>query len=54
MVMKIFLLVFLCQLDGSGMKKVIELNLNDEERSGLANSVDAVKSLMASLEAMEY
>jgi len=44
----------LCQLDGSGMKKVIELNLNDEEKSGLANSVEAVKSLMASLETMEY
>lgn len=44
----------LCQLDGSGMKKVIELDLNEEEKSGLANSVEAVKGLMASLETMEY
>ena len=44
----------LCQLNGSGMQKVIELDLNEEEKSGLANSVESVRGLMADLEKLEY
>ena len=44
----------LCQLNGFGMHKVIELDLNEEEKSGLAHSVEAVRGLMADLEKLEY
>lgn len=44
----------LCQLGGSGLEKVIELKLNEEEKAGLENSVNAVKGLMSDLEKLEY
>lgn len=44
----------LCQLGGNGMEKVIEIELNAEEKAGLENSVKAVKGLMADLEKLEY
>jgi len=44
----------LCQLGGNGMEKVIEIELNAEEKAGLENSVEAVKGLMADLEKLEY
>jgi len=44
----------LCQLNGRGMDKVFTLKLNDEEKAGLANSVEAVKGLMADLEKLGY
>jgi len=44
----------LCQLGGNGMEKVIEIELNAEEKAGLENSVQAVKGLMADLEKLEY
>ena len=44
----------LCQLGGNGMEKVIEIELNAEEKAGLENSVNAVKGLMADLDKLEY
>jgi len=44
----------LCQLGGNGMEKVIEIELNAEEKAGLENSVNAVKGLMADLKKLEY
>ncbi len=44
----------LCQLGGNGMEKVIEISLNEEEKAGLENSVNAVKGLMSDLEKLEY
>jgi len=44
----------LCQLGGNGMEKVVEIELNAEEKAGLENSVNAVKGLMADLEKLEY
>jgi malate dehydrogenase len=39
----------LCQLGGKGMEKVFELQLNDEEKKGLENSINAVKGLVDAL-----
>ncbi len=39
----------LCQLGGKGMERVIELKLNDEEKKGLDNSINAVKGLVEAL-----
>ncbi|MCB0393620.1 MAG: malate dehydrogenase [Bdellovibrionales bacterium] len=39
----------LCQLGGNGLEKVIEIKLNDEEKAGLDNSVNAVKELVDAL-----
>ena len=44
----------LCQLGGNGLEKVIQIELNAEEKAGLENSVNAVKGLMADLEKLEY
>lgn len=44
----------LCQLGGSGLEKVVEVELNAEEKAGLEKSVNAVKGLMAALEKLEY
>lgn len=44
----------LCQLGGKGMEKVIELELNDKEKAGLQNSVEAVKELVTALGKLDY
>lgn len=49
-----FFLGVLCQLGGNGLEKVIEINLNEEEKAGLEKSASAVKGLMADLEKLEY
>jgi malate dehydrogenase len=38
-----------CKLGGSGLEKVMEIKLNDEERAGLDNSAKAVKELVEAL-----
>ncbi len=44
----------LAKLGGKGMEKVVEVKLNDEERSGLNNSIKAVQELMEALKKMNY
>ena len=44
----------LCQLNGSGLGKVIELELNAEEKAGLERSAEAVKELIAALSQLDY
>lgn len=44
----------LCQLGGNGLEKVIELDLNDEEKAGLKNSVEAVQGLVEALKKLDY
>lgn len=44
----------LCQLNGKGLQKVIEVKLNDEEKKGLDNSVAAVKELVDALQKLEF
>lgn len=44
----------LCKLGGNGMEKVIELKLNEEEKAGLKNSIDAVKGLVEALRKLDY
>lgn len=44
----------LCKLGGNGMEKVIELELNAEEKSGLDNSIAAVKELVTALDKLDY
>ncbi len=39
----------LCQLGGNGLEKVVEVKLNDEERAGLDNSIQAVEELVSAL-----
>lgn len=39
----------LCQLGGKGMEKVIEIKLNNEEKTMLDKSIDAVKELLEAL-----
>lgn len=43
-----------CRLGGNGLEKVIELELNDTEKAGLENSLNAVKELVAALKNIEY
>ncbi|MEQ1664328.1 MAG: malate dehydrogenase [Bdellovibrionales bacterium] len=43
----------LCKLGGSGMEKVIEVELNDKERAGLNNSIKAVQELVTALSKLE-
>tara|TARA_B100001248_G_scaffold262582_1_gene259633 strand:+ start:1909 stop:2850 length:942 start_codon:yes stop_codon:yes gene_type:complete len=40
----------LCQLGKNGLEKVIELELNEEEKKGLDHSIGAVKELVAALD----
>ncbi|MEZ4751400.1 MAG: malate dehydrogenase [Bdellovibrionota bacterium] len=40
----------LAQLGTNGMEKVIEIDLNEQEKAGLAESAEAVKGLIAALE----
>lgn len=44
----------LCQLNGKGLAKVIEVKLNDEERAGLDNSTKAVRELVDALRKLDY
>ena len=44
----------LCRLGGKGMEKVIELELNDEEKAGLENSKKHVEELLAALKNIDY
>lgn len=44
----------LCKLGGSGMEKVVEVKLNDEEKKGLDHSVKAVQELVAALKKIEF
>ena len=43
-----------CQLGGNGLEKVIELDLNDTEKDGLKNSINAVKGLVETLAKLDY
>lgn len=44
----------LCQLNGSGLKKVIEVELNETEKKGLDESVSHVKELVEALKKLEF
>ena len=44
----------LCQLGKNGLEKVIELNLNDEEKAGLENSRKHVEELLTALKGLDY
>lgn len=44
----------LCKLGGNGLEEVVELELNEEEKAGLNNSIEAVKGLVADLSKLEY
>ena len=44
----------LCKLNGKGLEKVIEIDLTNEEKGMLENSVNAVKELTAALEKIDY
>lgn len=44
----------LCQLNGKGLEKVIELDLDDTEKAGLENSKKAVEELVSALSQLEY
>ena len=44
----------LCRLGGRGLESVVELKLNEEETSGLLNSVKHVNELVAALRNLEY
>ncbi len=43
-----------CQLGGNGLEKVVELELNDTEKAGLENSINAVKGLVETLGKLDY
>ncbi len=43
-----------CQLGGNGLEKVIEVDLNETEKAGLQNSINAVKNLVESLSKIDY
>ncbi|NQY99652.1 MAG: malate dehydrogenase [Bdellovibrionales bacterium] len=44
----------LCKLGGNGLEKVVELELNETEKAGLENSVNAVKDLVQALSNLDY
>lgn len=44
----------LCKLTGKGMEKVIELQLNETEKAGLAKSVKSVEGLISTLKTLTY
>ena len=44
----------LCHLGKKGLQRVIELQLNDEERAGLENSKNHVKKLLTTLKTLDY
>lgn len=43
-----------CKLGGKGLVEVVEVELNETERSGLDNSINAVKDLVQALSNLEY
>jgi len=43
-----------CQLGGNGLEKVIEVKLNEKEKAGLQNSINAVTNLVESLSKIDY
>ncbi|RME14252.1 MAG: malate dehydrogenase [Bdellovibrio sp.] len=44
----------LCKLGGKGLEEVVEIELNEEERAGLQNSINAVKELVSALKNLDY
>lgn len=44
----------LCQLNGKGLEKVVEIELNDTEKKGLDHSVAAVQELVDALQKLEF
>ena len=44
----------LCQLGKNGLERVVELQLNDEEKAGLNNSKHHVEELLTALKNIEY
>lgn len=44
----------LCKLGGKGLEKVVEIELNETEKAGLDNSLNAVKDLVSALDKIEY
>lgn len=44
----------LCELGGNGLEKVVELNLNDQEKAGLENSKNHVAELVQALNNLDY
>jgi malate dehydrogenase len=44
----------LAKLGGNGMEKVMELQLNETEKAGLANSTKSVESLVSALKNIQY
>ena len=44
----------LCQLGGNGLEKVVEIELNETEKAGLDNSLNAVKDLVGALKNIEF
>ena len=44
----------LCQLNGRGLHKVLEVELNDTEKQGLHTSVEHVKELVSTLKKVEF
>ena len=44
----------LCKLGGNGLEKVMEIDLNGEERAGLENSVKAVRDLVEAMSKLDY
>ena len=44
----------LCQLGKNGLEKVIELDLNEEEKAGLENSRKHVEELLSALKNLDY
>lgn len=44
----------LCQLNGKGLEKVVELDLDETEKAGLENSKKAVEELVNALSQLEY
>jgi malate dehydrogenase len=43
-----------CQLGGNGLERVVEIELNETEKAGLQNSINAVKGLVDTLSKMDY
>lgn len=44
----------LCRIGGKGLEKVVELELNDEEKAGLDNSIKHVQELVGALKNLDY
>ena len=42
-----------CIIGENGVEKIVEINLNEEEKVGFDHSVDAVKGLMDAVKAID-